>query len=168
LTAVRYQATEDRQRLETILSRTYEGTQDCPALGGVRDPSDVVEGYLAVGLSAAAHWHVLQLDGADAGCLLLADHPQTEEFELVYVGLAPPYRGRGLGHQAVRHAQWLARVAGRKRLVLAVDATNAPAQAVYAATGFVRYDRRSVWVRVFSLGARSRACGRIRRPLSAQ
>jgi ribosomal protein S18 acetylase RimI-like enzyme len=63
------------------------------------------------------------------------------------MGVVPEARGQGLGISIVRHAQYLARAAGRERLVLAVDAANEPAIAVYAAAGFVCWDRRSVFLR---------------------
>lgn len=139
---------EDRSRLESIVEATYLGTCDCPQLNGIRDTSDVLAGYLAVGSSGGDHWYLVQHQGTAIGCLLLADHPVSEQMELVYMGVTLEGRGRGWGIEIVRQAQWLARRAGRARLVLAVDADNAPAIAVYAAAGFVEWDRRSVFLKV--------------------
>jgi ribosomal protein S18 acetylase RimI-like enzyme len=94
-------------------------------------------------------WLIVGEGRHDIGCLLLADYPRDDQWELVYMGLVREARGRGLGAAIVRHAQWLARQAERSRLVLAVDADNWPAIAVYVACGFVTWDHRSVYVRVF-------------------
>ena len=44
--------------------------------------------------------------------------------ELIYLGVVPEARGRGLGIQLVRAAQRLAGADGCERLVTAVDAAN--------------------------------------------
>jgi ribosomal protein S18 acetylase RimI-like enzyme len=64
------------------------------------------------------------------------------------MGLTPAARGRGWGHELTRHAFSLAQAAGRRQLVLAVDANNAPALKTYAAAGFAAWDRRSVFLRM--------------------
>ena len=77
----------------------------------------------------------------------LADHPRNRQFELVYVGVRPESRGRGLGLIATRHAQLAARSAKRAKLSLAVDATNEPAVRIYHTAGFEVWDRRSVFLK---------------------
>jgi GNAT superfamily N-acetyltransferase len=84
----------------------------------------------------------------DVGCLILADHPRYENMELVYMGVVPEGRGQGWGIEVVRHAQRLARRAGRQRLVLAVDASNQPAIRMYASAGFQAWDQRRVYYRL--------------------
>ena len=82
----------------------------------------------------------------DIGCLVLADDAQHQQFELAYLGVVPEERGRGYGLLLARQAQWIARGAGRKRVVVAVDANNQPALNAYAAAGFVGWDHRSVFI----------------------
>jgi ribosomal protein S18 acetylase RimI-like enzyme len=82
----------------------------------------------------------------------LADHPQEENWELVYMGLVPSARGNGWGREVVRHAQWLTRQAGRPRLVLAVDAANHPAVAMYTCAGFRAWGRRRVYLKALAEG----------------
>jgi ribosomal protein S18 acetylase RimI-like enzyme len=82
--------------------------------------------------------------------LLLADHPDSQQTELVYCGLAPDWRGRGWGLQITRRAQWAARCDSRQRLMLAVDAANRHALAIYAEAGFRAYDRRRVFGKILS------------------
>jgi ribosomal protein S18 acetylase RimI-like enzyme len=132
-----------------VLERTYEGTLDCPRLNGVRAAEDVLATYRSAGCFDPATWFLVRSQGKDIGCLLLTDYPQDEQWELTYVGLLKSVRGRGLGRQLVRHAQWLSQQAGRRRLVLSVDAANAPAIGLYASEGFVAWDRRAVYLRLF-------------------
>ena len=137
------------ERLANLVEQTYQGSLDCPAIDGLRDIEDVLAGYRASGVFDPDRWLIVAREGSDVGCLLLADYPASHQWELVYMGLVREARGRGFGLAMVRHAQWMARQAGCERITLAVDATNSPAIAVYAAAGFVAWDLRSVWVRTF-------------------
>lgn len=139
----------NRDRLAAVMEATYEATLDCPRLNGARAMDDVLTGYQATGPFDPDRWRIVRRVGRDVGCLLLADHPAADQGELVYMGLVPAARGSGLGVQMVRFAQYLTGQAGRGRLVLAVDAENAPALALYASAGFLRWDQRSVFLRMF-------------------
>jgi len=138
------------RRLADIMTATYEGTLDCPQLNHVRAMDDVLAGYRATGQFQSDRWRFVQAAGRDVGCLLLSEHPPAGDWELIYMGLVPAARGRGWGLEVVRAAQWLAREGGARRLVLAVDAENRPAVAMYAAAGFAAWDRRRVLLRVFA------------------
>ncbi|OHB79303.1 MAG: hypothetical protein A2W31_15775 [Planctomycetes bacterium RBG_16_64_10] len=140
----------NRARLAGILLRTYEQSLDCPQLNGVRRVDDILAGYRATGSFDPAHWLIVRRAGRDIGCLLLADQPRMGHVELMYMGVVPEARGSGCGLAMVRHAQWLARTHGRARLMLAVDARNRPALAIYDAAGFVGWERRQVWTRTFA------------------
>ena len=83
------------------------------------------------------------------GCLIVTDHPEHGSCELVYMGVAAPWRGHGWGKDIARFAQWLTASTPRPRLVLAVDAANAPAIAMYESVGFHAWDRRTVYGKVF-------------------
>ena len=143
----------NHDRLVRIVDATYEQTRDCPQLNGVRPTEDVLAGYRGIGVFDPNRWLIVRHQGRDVGCLLLTDHPQHENYELVYMGVVPAARGHGWGTDITRLAQWLSRCAGRPRLVLAVDAANEPAIRTYAAAGFQAWDRRSVYVRVFRRAA---------------
>ncbi len=141
---------EARQdRLARVVEATYEATLDCPRLNGIRRMEDVLAGYRATGTFSPRRWLLVRHAGEDVGCLLLADHAEQESWELVYMGLVPSARGRGWGGDVARHAQWLARQAGRPRLVLAVDSANGPAVRMYSKLGFHPWDRRQVYLKVF-------------------
>jgi RimJ/RimL family protein N-acetyltransferase len=137
-------------RLAQIVANTYEQTRDCPQLNGVRPVDDTLTGYRAAGDFDPQRWLLVRHAGEDVGCLLLADYPEQENWELLYVGLIPSARGHGWGREVTRHAQWLTRQARRPRLVLAVDAANEPALRMYAALGFRAWERRRVFVRILT------------------
>lgn len=130
-----------QERLRHVVAATYEDTLDCPALNGIREIGDVLEGY---GVSEAdpALLLVVRSGPDDVGCLLLADYPDFGNLELAYMGLVKGARGRGWGRLIVAHAKWLAAQLGRERLVVAVDETNGPAMAMYELAGFDAWDRR--------------------------
>jgi ribosomal protein S18 acetylase RimI-like enzyme len=131
-----------------LVEATYEGTLDCPRMNGVRTIDETLDGYRGEGQCDPSRWLVVRRSGAVIGCLLLADYPDQENYELVYMGLVPAARGHGWGKRIARHAQWRAREAGRQRLVVAADAANLPALRMYTGVGFRVWDRRSVLVRV--------------------
>lgn len=139
-----------RDRLATVVAATYRETRDYPQLGGQRSVGDVLDSYQATGESGSRLWFLVRHATRDVGCLLLADHPQHDNYELVYMGIVPTSRGAGWGVEISRQAEWLAGAASRGRVVLAVDAENAPAVRMYAAAGFQAWDRRHVFVRVVS------------------
>jgi len=140
------------QRLMALIEQSYQQTLDIPALDDVRNTADVLAGYRDTGDSGPQHWLFARRNGQDVGCLLLSDHSRQQQMEVVYMGLTPDARGQRWGLEITRHAQWLTRSAGRTGLVLAVDAANGPAVATYAKQGFVQWDRRHVFLRVFDTG----------------
>jgi ribosomal protein S18 acetylase RimI-like enzyme len=133
-------------RLAEVIEQTYLGTLDCPALDGLRNATDVLDEYRTIGASGTELWRLVRADGADVGCLLLADHPAQNQVELVYMGLVPAARGRAWGTVMVRQALRLAAARRRARVVLAVDAANEPALKMYGRAGFVEFDRRAAFL----------------------
>lgn len=140
---------ERHHRLAAVVERTYVNSRDCPQLDGVRAIDDVLAGYRATGDFAPERWLIAVQNGEDVGCLLLADHAADDQWELVYLGVTPEARGRGLGLAITRHAQRLTAESSRARLVLAVDAANTPALGIYMAAGFEPCVRRAIYLRHF-------------------
>ena len=66
--------------------------------------------------------------------MLLSALPDRDAWEVAYLGLTPPARGRGLGRAALAYALDLARP-HTSRLELAVDVRNHPANRLYRAAG---------------------------------
>ena len=127
---------DTHDRFASTISQTYQHSLDCPSLNGLRDIEDVLAGHKATGQFDPALWMMLKEDSAGPvttlhGVLLLARVQQGDALELVYLGLTPASRGRGLGDLLVRQA--LATVAAERlsHLTLAVDARNTPALMLY-------------------------------------
>ncbi len=137
----------DQARLERLVLATYEGSQDCPAVDGLRSIREILAGYREVGDSGAELWSILRHDGADAGVLLLAEYHESNQLELVYLGITPEFRGRRLGASAVRYVQDFAHQRGVDDVVLAVDVANLPARRQYEAAGFADWARRVAYIR---------------------
>ena len=135
-------------RLAAILQSTYAGTKDCPALDGIRPLDEVIDGYRAQGEYLPEHWYLVNDGSADVGALIVAYHRGVENCELVYMGVTPQARGRGLGKQIVQFALNASATIGAKRLVLAVDSANSPALKVYGDLNFLPWDRRVVYARL--------------------
>ena len=99
-----------------LVERTYVNTLDVPSLDDVREIDDVLHGYEQTGVFSADRWFFIRNCDEDAGCLLLNDHPEAKQWELVYMGIVPESRGNGWGSQATRFALQLAK-GGRARAV---------------------------------------------------
>jgi len=132
----------DPAELAEAITATYEGSLDCPALCGVRRASEAIAGHKATGIFRPQTWWIVAMDGSPAGCVLLNDSKTDDVCELVYLGVARSFRGRGLGRAMVRRAASEARARGRTAMTLAVDSQNVYARRLYEAEGFRVTDRR--------------------------
>ena len=81
-----------------------------------------------------------EIAGAAFGDVAVPDQPAHLNF--VYV--QPDRRGEGIGRELVRAFVSAAAGAGAEHVVLDVDTTNAPAQALWRRLGFVEFARRLV------------------------
>lgn len=137
--------------LERLVSQTFIDTLDCPQLNGMRAPDTVLAGFLdGADLSAQEHWFVLESRSENAepelvACLFLAKHA-NELLELVYMGVIPNARRRGLGGALLQHAVQTARDLAARIMVVAVDDDNWPAMNIYLRHGFQWHARFSVWM----------------------
>ncbi len=147
-------AWEDRRReqfAQAILA-SYEETLDCPKLRGLRHIEDIIDGHMATGRFEAPLWHLVLLEERPAGVMLLNELPQQQALELVYLGLAPACRGRGVGTKLVRHGLTLAARRGCRAVLCAVDAANRPALALYERVGFRTTGRKLALIRCLPPG----------------
>jgi ribosomal protein S18 acetylase RimI-like enzyme len=136
-----------RQRLTTVIEQTYLESHDCAVMNGKRQMDDVLDGYRATGVYRPENWLIVRGGGRDIGALLLAEDLAAGHCELVYMGVVPEARGQGHGEIIAKHALSVAKLRGAERVVLAVDAGNGPAVAMYGRAGFTAWDRRTVFVR---------------------
>jgi len=141
-------ASDHPQRLEKVLLKTYENSQDCPQLNGLRKSSKVLEGYRAQGRFLPEHWYLVTSNSQDVGVLILANHAEGANWELVYMGVVPEFRARGVGRAILQFALGQAKDADAERVVLAVDEKNHPGREMYRRAGFVPWDRRRVYARL--------------------
>jgi ribosomal protein S18 acetylase RimI-like enzyme len=142
--------------------QTYRDSLDCPALNGLREIEDVIAGHKASGGGAKsfdpAWWFLLRERGEPLAVLLLARTAAPHAAaELVYLGLVPAARGRGIGDILMRQAQHAvsgdgggggASVGGTvASLALAVDAHNPRALRLYHRHGMRRVGSKRALVR---------------------
>jgi ribosomal protein S18 acetylase RimI-like enzyme len=142
----------DRGVLIEAMDRSYINTLDCPELCGLRDTSDVLDSHRATGQWHPDLWWVMHLNGQAAGCLLLSHCPDQSSVELVYLGLAPELRGRGLARRLLSNALPRLTGLGATHIACAVDTRNAPALKLYESFGFVEVTSRLGMVRPLHRG----------------
>ena len=114
----------------TLLA-TYEDSQDCPELSNLRPIDDIISGHQASGHFDPGLWELLRLEDRSAGCLLLSPLRRTSVAEVVYMGVVPEFRGRGIGTLLLQRGLQRCRERGVRRLTLAVDDRNKPARHLY-------------------------------------
>lgn len=137
----------DLPTLRRALERTYIDTLDCPGLCSLRTTDDVIESHKAAGRFDPAHWWIIEADGEAEGCVLLSPSPEMRSLELVYMGLGPALRGKGLAVLSLRTAIERAQRLDLDEVSCAVDIINEPARAVYARLGFTEFARRIAFVK---------------------
>jgi mycothiol synthase len=127
------------------LQATYHDSLDMPELEGIRSLDDILSSHRAGGRFVAERWQIGQVeDEPDAtAVLLLSELPDRDAWEVAYLGLSHPARGRGLGRAVLAHALELA-AAHVPRLELAVDVRNHPATRLYRLADFIPFDQRAV------------------------
>ena len=150
LETVVYDPKSNSERFARLIERTYPGTQDCPALNGMRTGAEALEGHRTSGDFDPSRWKIFRRAGHDAGLLLLNEHPDQNAWEVVYMGVVPEARGQGLGRDMLLSGLAEARAAGRGSMLLAVDTRNNYARRIYSELGFVELAVRAVYVRFSS------------------
>src|SRR5262249_40154028 len=102
------------------LLRSYEGSQDCPEITGVRTADEIGEAPRAQGKHDPARWWLALAGGRPVGVLLLDEVPEWAAWDVAYVGVVPEMRGRGYGRELMHKALAVARAEGVARLTLSV------------------------------------------------
>jgi len=133
--------------LADVIVSTYVNSLDCPALLGVRPMADIIASHKASGVFHPASWWILQQGASPAGCILVNHSASLDPTaEVVYVGVAAAFRGRGLGRVMLRHAAGDACRQGLAAMTLAADAANTHAKRLYDSEGFYETERRLAYV----------------------
>ncbi len=137
----------DEDLFVRALDRSYADTLDCPELCGLRSTRDVLDSHRATGRFDPNLWRVLLWEGEPHGAILLNPSPEQDSIELVYLGLSPALRGRGLGAALLRWGVALVRERSEAFIACAVDQRNEPALRVYRRLGFAEFASRRALVR---------------------
>lgn len=139
---------ETHAEFATVVSRTYEGSTDCPELTGIRPIDDVLASHKASGPFDPTLWELARVGDRDVGCLLLSRLVRAPMLELVYLGVVPEFRRRGAGRLLLRRAFDKCESARAAQLTVVVDERNAPAKRLYAEFGLLPAAWRDVcWFR---------------------
>ena len=145
--------------LENVILRTYQQSLDCPVLEGVREIGDIVAGHRATGLFNPHTWWIASVAGKPAGCILLNDCLAPDQAEVIYLGVVPEFRGRGVAKAMLAHAIDESSHRSIETLSLAVDAANLQAKALYVKTGFMATHRRQALIWTWKDSARVKHAG---------
>jgi len=132
----------NRETFATAILASYEQTRDCPRLLGLRHIDDIINGHMAAGIFRPDLWWAICCENQPIGVLLVNLVPKQRAAELVYLGLSPPWRGKGIARQFVFHALGLAYQHGAETMTLAVDQENQPAIRLYQSVGFTSTEHK--------------------------
>ena len=125
---------------------TYEDSRDCPELTGLRPIDDILAAHQAGGRFDPALWELARIDGQPAACLLLSPLVRAPLLEVVYMGVVPAFRRRGIGRILLRRAFEQCRATGARQLTVVVDDRNEPAKRLYAQFGLQAVARRDAYL----------------------
>jgi len=128
------------------LELSYAESLDCPELTGLRPTAEVLRGHQATGVFDPSLWWVARRGREPVGILLLSRVAAQPALEIVYLGVAPPARGTGVGDALLERAQAATGRVSARSLTLAVDHRNTPALRVYRRWGFARKAARAAWI----------------------
>lgn len=131
-----------------VLEATYDGSLDCPELTPLRTTDEAIAAHKASGEFDPSLWEIACVDGEHVGCVLISPLIGGSLAEIVYMGAAPKWRGRGVGGLLLRRAIELCARCGAGEISLAVDERNAPARQLYARFGFSPTGKRDAYIRV--------------------
>lgn len=129
------------------LDRSYADTLDCPELCGLRETADVLASHKAAGEFHPALWTLVRDRGEPAGAMLFSPHSQHTHIELVYLGIAPSLRGKGLAKLLLEHGLRALQKRPERVVTCAVDQRNEPAKRLYRNAGFEQFAERVAYIR---------------------
>ena len=137
---------EKDPRFSSLLGQTYVGSRDCPELNEWRSLSDVLDDYATMATGGLSRWWLLVADDQPVGVALFISVPESTTAELVYFGLIPEARGKGLATAALRAIIDWATKEKFSAILLAVDRRNDPARTLYLREDFQFLDRDDVYL----------------------
>jgi ribosomal protein S18 acetylase RimI-like enzyme len=122
------------------IAATYADSLDCPRLAGLRTVDDAVATHKHTGIFSPRSWS-LALRGGEPVGVVLVNNLQGRG-DVVYLGVVPGARRRGIGRALVMRAARDTAEMGLPQMGLAVDVSNVPAMWLYEKEGFREIRRR--------------------------
>lgn len=147
LSLIKYDRTQNHDRVRNVVEQTYESSLDCPELHSPQAAEAALVNHRAMNSDDMLGWSLIEHDGCDAAVMLLVDHCDLHAWEIAYVGVIPDMRRRGIGREIVARAIRAARCAARELIFVAVDSRNRYALTTYRNLGFIEAGRRALHVR---------------------
>jgi ribosomal protein S18 acetylase RimI-like enzyme len=140
-----------RPLFASAIEASYEATADCPGLVGLRRIEDIIAGHIAAGRFEPMLWLAVQRQGQPVAVMLINQLIHQPGYELVYLGVAAPFRGQGVARRLLSYglgqASQRSHETDNPRLHLAVDEANAAARQLYADFGFRTQSRKLAMIR---------------------
>lgn len=127
-------STDKRELFASVFYRTLEGTQDVPDFPICHDAEKLMRSFEERGEFAREDFALLEAQGRKAGIVLASK--ARGRMEVLYFGVAPEMRGRGLGKALIEYALARGAVCGADELAAFVDIRNTSARRLYANLGF--------------------------------
>ena len=125
------------------ITATYEASLDCPGLAGLRTVEDAIATHKSTGIFSPRAWHLAIVEGNPVGLVLLNN--LQGRGEVVYLGVVPAARRRGIGQALVKCALRDTAAMDLPQVGLAVDVSNTAAMRLYEKTGFSEVQRRPAY-----------------------
>ena len=95
-----------RKRIGSFFTRplcTYEATQDCPELNGVRTIEEIIAGHHGQSGYHPDRWWLACEGNRPVGVAMVNEITDVKAWDLSYLGIVPEARGRGLGRELAGH-----------------------------------------------------------------
>lgn len=127
------------------IEETYVDSADCPELSGVRPVDLVIDSHRVARAFNPTSWEVLRLADRPAGCILLNEVGPSQS-EIVYLGVTPPFRRRGVGAALLARGLHHARRLDCPQVAVVFDERNASARRLYARFGFAPTGARDAYL----------------------
>jgi ribosomal protein S18 acetylase RimI-like enzyme len=136
----------------SLVEATFQHSDDCPGLNEQATLDEVQSRWSRTPAERRAQsWYRASIaihgQPVDVGCLVLDVEPGSRSAELIYLGLIPEHRGKGLGNELVSRAQGIICQAGKDTTIVSVDASNQKALRGYVAHGFTPYAESTVFAK---------------------
>ena len=128
-----------------MIARINDGTLDCPELDVLRSANDLLAAHRSHSEGGRARWWRYEDAGNDVGVVLGAVAEDADAIEILFFGVVPEHRGKGLGRKLLD--RFLSDAGRDGQMARAgMDCRNHFAHSVYAACGFRETGRLRVWV----------------------